>query len=202
MDKSDKNKISLIKLGGRLKEAASLAALCMADNEYYLKLYGGLSRERRMALMEERIAKTVGYCAENDGAFGVCAADGRLAAYEYMVDYRRLAEGSPEFYNFIFSSDGDGTTPLPHFEEMKKVLSSLLKEGRSVTYVLGCGVAPAARRDFRVLAAMAHFNRRLLREKDVIAADFSNGELLSLCAGQGNFEIRKLDEDYWFFLRR
>ena len=174
----------------------------MADNEYYLKLYGGLSRERRMALMEERIAKTVGYCAENDGAFGVCAADGRLAAYEYMVDYRRLAEGSPEFYNFIFSSDGDGTTPLPHFEEMKKVLSSLLKEGRSVTYVLGCGVAPAARRDFRVLAAMAHFNRRLLREKDVIAADFSNGELLSLCAGQGNFEIRKLDEDYWFFLRR
>ena len=45
MDKSDKNKISLIKLGGRLKEAASLAALCMADNEYYLKLYGGLSRE-------------------------------------------------------------------------------------------------------------------------------------------------------------
>ena len=83
-----------------------------------------------------------------------------------------------------------------------KVLSSLLNEGRSVTYVLGCGVAPAARRDFRVLAAMAHFNRRLLREKDVIAADFSNGELLSLCAGQGNFEIKKLDEDYWFFLRR
>ena len=106
MDKSYKNKISLIKLGGRLKEAASLAALCMADNEYYLKLYGGLSRERRIALMEERIAKTVGYCAENDGAFGVCAADGRLAAYEYMVDYRRLAEGSPEFYNFIFSSEG------------------------------------------------------------------------------------------------
>ncbi|MCD7953819.1 MAG: hypothetical protein LUG14_13180 [Synergistaceae bacterium] len=202
MDKSGENKVSLIWLGGRLKEAASLAALCMADNEYYLKLYGGLSRERRMALMEERIARTVGYCAENDGAFGVCGADDRLAAYEYMVDYRRLAEGSPEFYNFIFSKDGDGATPLPHFEEMEGILSALLKEGRSVTYVLGCGVAPTARRDFRVLAAMAHFNRRLLRDKDVVAADFSNGELLSLCAGHGHFEIRNLDEDYWFFLRR
>ena len=70
-------------------EAAALAAICMADNSYYALLYQGYSRAEMISLMRVRIERTLAYCAAQKGLFGATAG-GRLAAYEYMVDYRRL----------------------------------------------------------------------------------------------------------------
>lgn len=180
-------------------ETAELAALCMADNSYYAALYGNLRRDERLSLMRERMEATIAYCADGGGLFGVMDGEG-LAAYEYMVDYGRLKEQAPRLFNYVFSC-GDGGD-APHLREIERRLSCFLAEGRRVTYILGCGVAPRARGDISLLAAMAHFNKALLRSEEVIAADFSNRELLELCARRGRFEITALGRDYWFFLRR
>ena len=181
-------------------EAAALAALCMADNSYYALLYQGYSRAEMISLMRVRIERTLAYCAAQKGLFGATVG-GRLAAYEYMVDYRRLRDENGALFRAIFSY-GEAAGETPPLREIKHTLSGLLDEGRRITYVLGCGVAPWARRCASVLAAMAHFNKGLLRSEDVIAADFSNRALLSLCSRHGPFEIKELSGDYWFFLRR
>ena len=184
----------------RIGEAAELAALCMADNSYYADLYQGLTRRERLDQMRERIKNTLVYCAANDGLFGV--TDGRgLAAYEYLVDYRKLKEETPALCRAIFSY-GDAAGEAPHLREIERRLAELLAAGRRITYILGCGVAPWARNSLFALAAMAHFNKRLLLSEEVIAADFSNRALLSLCARHGSFEITALGRDYWFFLRK
>ncbi len=184
----------------RIGEAAGLAALCMADNSYYTDLYRGLPRRERLSLMRERIKNTLVYCAANDGLFGVTGGRG-LAAYEYLVDYRKLKEERPALFCTIFSY-GDAAGEAPHLREIERRLAELLAAGRRITYILGCGVAPWARKSISTLAAMAHFNKRLLLSEEVIAADFSNRALLSLCARHGSFEITALGRDYWFFLRR
>ena len=179
--------------------AARLAALCMADNIYYKRMFPALDAEERTGCLTRRMSVTIGHCISHGEAVGVFDGAGALAAYEYMADYGILKKDFTNMYDYIFGI-GKETAPS-HFSKLLARLDAMLDAGRKVTYVLGCGVAASHRKSPRVLGAMAHYNLRLLKSCDVIAADFTNKALLDLCALHGPFEIEKLAPDYWLLLR-
>ena len=181
-----------------IEEAAKLASDCMAQSGYYAGIYPSATAAEKTASVCARLRPTLRYCIETGGAFGLRNAAGELDAYEYMADYGTLKNNSPKLYAHIF----DTAAGVPSFCELQAALDALLAQGGRVTYIMGFGIAQHARRSPSVLMAMARFNLALLQEKEILAADFTNKDLLSICALHGPFEIKKLAENYWMLVRR
>ena len=179
-----------------LPEAAALASRCMAESDYYRTLYPDISVDERSRLLAAQMLPTIACCAEKGSAFALWD-DKLMVAYEYMADYGQLKMEAPALYRHIFMENPSS----PSQRELVETLDALLASGHRVTYVLGLGIAQQYRKNVSVLMKLLRLNKKLLAESEIIAADFTNRELLSICALHGPFEVRKLAENYWLLVK-
>jgi len=171
-----------------LAELMLLFTKCFEDDLYYAKLFPNQSA--RASEMKKAFEKPIGYCFEDDGAYGVYDND-TLIAFILFFDYQKAKNTDQSMFEKIFKGNNKNI-PLPYKTKIHDRIDCL---GRRIVYLLSMGVS----KEYRKKGIASELIDFMIRNhpNDYLVGDVSNSSSMAIYEHR-DFSVEKLDDDYYF----